>query len=204
MAALLAGAFYAYAGQGSALATAKADQAVAADQVAEAVALAASQTKAGNGTVAPASASAVLAYAKGSDVDWTAVASQLDAISEPLGVSFASVVGTARVVPAASAAPVTVATTVASGAAAAATTVAPVAVTVVVGNLGSLAVSGHAADLNAVAAWIDAVVADERFDAAWVDSTKTASDGTGLEISATVTLNAIDVVARTGLQAVTP
>ena len=92
----------------------------------------------------------------------------------------------------------------ATAGAAAVTTVATVPVTVAPGSLGSLTVSARAADLNAVAAWIDAVVADDRFDSAWVDSTKIASDGAGLEISATVTLSSRDAVSRDGLQAATP
>ena len=131
VAALLAGALYAYAGQGSALADAKAEQTQLGQAVAAAVALAASRAAAGGTTTgAQASATAVLAYAQGSDVDWPTVAGRLDAVSEPLGVSFQSVVGTARPAPAATAATVP-ATTVPAGTAgsATATTAATVPVT---------------------------------------------------------------------------
>jgi Tfp pilus assembly PilM family ATPase len=111
---------------------------------------------------------ALLALARTGDVDWTSVTTQLDTIGEPLGVGITSLRGTAS--------------TAAATDPSAATTATPATA------VGTVTISGTAADLYAVAAWIDAVVADERFDAAWVDSSNAADGGT-LEFSGVVTLN---------------
>jgi hypothetical protein len=59
-----------------------------------------------------------------------------------------------------------------------------------------VSISGTAPDLYVVAAWIDAVVADPRFDAAWVDGSNASADGSALEFTGVLTLNVTDLMAR--------
>jgi type IV pilus assembly protein PilM len=193
-AALLAGAVYIYAGQSSDISAAKAELARVEQAVSTARELAATRSTAGSqSTGAQVSATALLAFARRGDVDWTSVTGQLDAISETLGVSLTSMAGTTS-------APSTESASVASPTTTTASATATTVLTASVASLGSLAVTGVAPDLNVVAAWIDAVTADERFDAAWVDTTTVAGDGTTLNFTATVALNSKDFVPRDQLQ----
>jgi Tfp pilus assembly PilM family ATPase len=162
-------------GQQSAIAAARDQRDQAQAEVTAARERAAERAAAGTAG-ATSSGAAVVAAARTADVDWTAVATQLDTIGEPLGVGITSFRGAA----------VTAATT---DPAAAASAAAPSA-------LGSVSISGTAPDLYVVAAWIDAVVADPRFDAAWVDGSNASADGSALEFTGVLTLNVTDLMAR--------
>ncbi len=188
IAALLVGGVYLYLGQSRDLSAAKSERTEVEQELTAARQRAASASGASSQAAAvQSSLLTVFWQARSGDIDWAAVAEQLDTVSEPLGVGIASVAGS---VAAASAGTASTTTTVAGVSA------APVAVT------GTLDVSGTAPDLYVVAAWLDAVTADGRFDAAWVEST-TAVDGT-LEFTATVTLSHDNLVARPALEALAP
>ena len=157
--------------------------------------------------------SALLRFARTVDVDWSIVASELDATGDPLGVTITSLIGTAAA-PAAPAAPATAASPATPEAATAATppTSDPAAAATPVpatgstpqpapgvGGLGTMTVNGSAADLDVVAAWIDAVVANPHFSAAWVGATTkvvTPSGATEIQFTGTVSVTAANTVPR--------
>jgi type IV pilus assembly protein PilM len=212
-AAVLLGGVYLYVSQGRDLDAAKSARAQVEQDLAAARERAATGGNASKqATAIRTSLGAVLQQARAGDVDWAAVAEQLDAVSEPLGVGITSVAGSVR--PATPATPsgatppgsTTVATTAVATtavAAAAAATSAPPNAGAATG-VGSLNITGQAPDLYVVAAWLDAVAADGHFETAWVDST-TADPATGsLQFTATVALNRDDLVARPAIQAIVP
>jgi hypothetical protein len=165
---VLVGAGTLVRGQQQDIATARDERDQIEEQLTSAREQAAERAASGATVGGTSSSAALLALARTGDVDWTSVTTQLDAIGEPLGVGITSLRGTSA--PGAATDP------------AAATTATPATA------VGTVSINGTAADLYAVAAWIDAVVADERFDAAWVDGSNAAEGGT-LEFSGVVTLN---------------
>ena len=207
VAAAVVGGGYLLVHQGHALSDARASRSQLEQVVVSAREVAASQAAATQpAEAATASASVVLGFARTADVDWALVATQLDATGEPMGISITSLTGTAT----APAAPAAGASTSApagsaAGAATTPTTVAstgaePVApAEPAAAEIGSVEVTGTAADLDAVAAWIDAVMADPHFSSAWVDSTTktTTADGAAVvEFTASVSLTAEDLTQR--------
>jgi hypothetical protein len=162
-------------GQQQALATARGERDEVAAQLDAARERAAERAASGTAVAAGSSGAALVELARAADVDWTAVATQLDAIGGPLGVGITSFKGTA-------AAPAATSDAAASAATASA--------------LGSVSITGTAPDLYVVAAWIDAVVADPRFDAAWVNGSNASADGAALEFTGVLTLNAGDLMVR--------
>ena len=183
-------------------------------------------------SAARTSASALLSFARATDVDWALVTTELDATSEPIGVTVTSVTGTA-VVPAttpaaatpaagapAAGAPAATEAGAAAPAVGSSTEAAPATTVPAPSNgtgdpaasaaagtaaaapagLGTVTVSGTAPDLNTVAAWIDAVMANPHFTGAWVGATTEVTDPAGttqIEFTATVTVTAENVVRRT-------
>ena len=197
-----AGALYLH--EGSALSDAKAERAAA--EADRATARAAAVARAANsGAAAAASSSpqvAIYQFARGGDVDWSGVQTKLAEVSEPLGVVFSSFGGlaeqpaasTGQAAGGATTAPTTVAANTASGAGA---------------GIGDLSVTGTAADLDVIAAWLDAVVASGHFQNAWVSSVNAAaadteSTTTGLTFTATVVVGGDNLVARPQLAQVAP
>ena len=62
-----------------------------------------------------------------------------------------------------------------------------------------MTLTGNAADLQAVAAWLDAVAADPRFTDAWITgiTPASASGASGLQFTAEVDLSSESLVPRT-------
>jgi type IV pilus assembly protein PilM len=205
--AVLAGGGYLYLGQNSSLSAATAQREQVEQAIDRARQLAATRIQAVNATnTRQASVSALVQYARVGDVDWFGVSKRLDGIGEPLGVVVTGIVGAARDAPtSAASAGTTAGGTTSAGQSAPTTTVAPStpgpggAPASTTSGTGNLTVTGTAADLNAVAAWIDAVAADHHFSDVWVESTTKTTDSSGatqLQFTATVVLGANDLVAR--------
>jgi type IV pilus assembly protein PilM len=189
--ALLLGGLYLYVGQNGDLSAAKSARAEVEQELAAARQRAASSKGASQqATSVQTSLIAVLKQARLGDVDWAAVAAQLDAVSEPLGVGVTSVAGSVDVAATSTGASSSPSTTVAAASQAT--------------GLGTLDIAGEAADLYVVAAWLDAVTADGRFDAAWVDSTKADAVDGSLQFTATVSLSHDNLVGRDSLPALVP
>jgi hypothetical protein len=208
VAAVAAGG-YAYLQQGKELDAVKAERSEVEAQLATAQAQAANRVV----KVATSDATSTLAVirlTRSSDVDWARVMGRLDALGEPLGVTVTGVVGTTNESASGSATP-GAATAAASGsapasasspsaaAAAGGSSTSQTATATTAGGLGRLKVTGTAADLDTIAAWVDAVTTDPTMGSVWVDTTtKTAQpDGSQLvQFTATVTVSRAAVVVR--------
>jgi hypothetical protein len=130
-------------------------------------------------------------YAQAVDIDWAAVNAQLGAVSEPLGVGITAIAAAATDIASSTG---TTAPTASSSTTTPATTA----------GAGSVDVTGTAADLDVIAAWIDAVTADEHFEEAWVGSVTKTPDAPGVTFTATVVIGDGNLVARPQLAEVTP
>jgi hypothetical protein len=182
-----------YLHEGSALSDAKAERAAAEAAVTAARAAAVARAVNGGATAAVSTSpeAAVYQYARGGDVDWAGVQTKLTEVSEPLGVAFTSFGGLAEQARSGDGA---------AGTPTPSTTVATGSTTGSGPGVGSLSVTGTAADLDVIAAWLDATVASGHFQNAWVSSvnaaTDTAGNTKGMTFTATVVVGADNLVAR--------
>jgi type IV pilus assembly protein PilM len=205
-AALLLGGGYLYVQQGEDISAAKAERALVESQVAAAQQRAAEQAAQAEPDEA-SSLPALYAAARATDAEWATVAEQLDGLGEPMGIAITSVVGSASTA-AATTAPTTTpppASAPANGTSAAPATTTPATTApaapaaVVPGDLASATVSGTAPDLDAIAAWIDAVSANPRFGTAWVDTTNKVENEDGsveLQFTAQMPITGANLVPR--------
>ena len=181
-AALLVGAGYLYVHQGEDISAAKAQRTLIEQQLAEAQQRAAEQAASASPSLA-SSLPAMYASARTADAEWATVAEQLDALGEPMGISITSVAGAAT--PAA-AAPVAAPSGGAASANPAPSPAPSAPGATPAGDLATATVSGTAPDLDAIAAWIDAVSANPRFGTAWVDTTtKVEQEGGSVQLQFT-------------------
>lgn len=136
----------------------------------------------------PASLREIFSVARTRDVDWVAVTGRLDAIGAPLGVVVASLEGGTSVTAPTAADPsgadggVTAEDVPAEGPAA----------------MGTVSLTGTAPGLEAVAGWVDAMEADDGFEAAWVNGVTASGTGEtgGVQFSAEVSITTANLVAR--------
>jgi type IV pilus assembly protein PilM len=183
-----AGAFYLH--QGNVLAEAKAQRADVEAELISARAVAAERAAVNQPATDSSPAAAVWRYAQAVDIDWAAVNAQLGAVSEPLGVGITAIAAAATDI---------ASSTGTSPPTASSSTTTPARAA----GAGSVDVTGTAADLDVIAAWIDAVTADGHFEEAWVGSVTKTPDAPGVTFTATVVIGDGNLVARPQLAEVT-
>lgn len=175
----------------------------------------AARTAASSSTATGTQAAAnMVRLARTGDVDWPAISAQLRAISAPLGIQVTSMQGNAQSGLDAKASDASgkagTASTATTGATAATTTTTPTTTGSAAGgaaaarkvSIGKLTVEASASDLKMIAAWIDAIDADPRFDDAWVSAVNDQSSENApgnLHFSATFDFTSKNLVSRPSL-----
>ncbi len=142
-----------------------------------------------------ADASAIAASVAARNVDWFALQAAVEASAATIGVAVSSFQGVVDPPAAADIATASTGTTWPAGPAAAAAA-AP---------LGRLTLTATAPDMNAIAAWLDVVAADPRFDEPWVAGLTVIDQAAGSVVQFTmdVGVTSLNVVVRGPGQAAT-